>query len=252
MSMAIITGASSGLGREFVRAVRAECPDIDTFLLIARRRDRLEAVAADLSGATVHTLALDLTERKSLDDIAAFLAEKKPDVRLLVNNAGFGTLGELEKSSLSSQLNMVTLNCGAATALCRLAAPYMKRGAAMVNVSSIAAFVPTPNMSTYAATKAFVLSLSHSLRDELRARGVNVLAVCPGPMDTEFLDVAGITGKSKKFDSIPHIQPAAVARGAVRQALKGRAVYTPTFAYKLYRVLAKIVPRTWLVPLARC
>lgn len=252
MSMAVITGASAGLGREFVRAAQALCLEIDEYLLIARRRDRLEAVAATLNGAKAHLLALDLTKAESLDEIGRFLAEKKPDVRLLINNAGFGTLGELEKSSPRSQANMAALNCGAMAGLCALAAPYMKRGAAIVNVSSIAAFVPTPRMSTYAATKAFALSLSRSLRDELKPRGVNALAVCPGPMDTEFLDVAGITGRSALFERIPHIRPDKVARGAIRQAFRGRAVYTPTAVYRLYRFIAKALPRAWLIPGARC
>ena len=235
-----------------MRAARAECPDIDEFLLIARRKDRLQAVAADLAGVKTTLLPLDLTERESLDEIERFLSERKPEIRLLINNAGFGTLGELEKSSVSSQLNMVSLNDGAAAALCAMAAPYMKPGAAIINVSSIAAFVPTPRMAVYGATKAFVLSLSRALREELKPRGVNALAVCPGPMDTEFLDVAGITGRSKLFERIPHIQPAQVARGAVRQALKGRAVYTPTLVYKFYRFLAKILPHAWLIPAAKC
>lgn len=252
MSMAVITGASAGLGREFVKAVRDQHPEIDEYLLIARRRDRLEAVAADLTGVKTHLLALDLTDPAGFDEIARFLSERRPDIRLLVNNAGFGTLGELEKSSVSSQLNMTALNCGALTALCALAAPFMKRGAAIVNVSSIAAFVPTPRMATYAATKAYALSLSRALREELRPRGVNVLAVCPGPMDTEFLDVAGISGRSRLFERIPHIAPDRVAAGAVRQAFRGRAVYTPTLVYRLYRLIAKLLPRAWLIPGATC
>ena len=252
MSMAIITGASAGLGRAFVRAVRAMRPEIGEYVLIARRRDRLEAMAADLTGVRTHVLALDLTERKSYDEIARFLEENRPDVGLLINNAGFGTLGDLCGSGVSSQVNMTALNCGAMTALCALVTPYMSRGAAIINVSSIAAFVPTPRRSAYAATKAYALSLSRSLREELRPKGVNVLALCPGPMDTEFLDVAGITGRSKLFERIPHISAERAAEGAVRQAFRGRAVYTPTFVYKLYRVIAKVAPRAWLIPAAKC
>lgn len=253
MSMAIITGASAGMGREFVRAVMKHRPEIDEFLLIARRKDRLDAMAAEMSGKTVYSLPLDLTDQKSFDVISDFLKEKKSDVRLLINNAGFGTLGNLEESDPHRQADMAALNCGALTALCVIVSPYIKKGGAILNVSSIASFVPTPRMTTYSATKAYVSSLSRALRSELKPRGVNVMALCPGPMDTEFLDVAGISGgRSPMFGRIPHISAGKVADEAVVQVFKGKAVYTPTLFYKFYRVLAKILPKAWLVDSMTC
>ena len=148
---------------------------------------------------------------------------------------------------------MVTLNCGALTALCTLTLPHMKDGGVIINVSSIASFVPTPRMAVYGATKSFVTSLSRALREELKSRHINVLALCPAPMDTEFLDVAGISGgHSKTFDTLPHIPASLAADGAVRQAFRGKAVYTPTGFYKFYRVLAKLLPHAWLVKLTKC
>ena len=253
MSMAIITGASSGLGREFVRAVLEQRAEIDEFVLIARRRERMEALAANMPGKKVTILALDLAAASSHETLARFLKERQPDVRLLVNNAGYGVLGDMADGDVPSQVGMVTLNCGALTALCTLVSPYMKAGSAIINVSSIASFVPTPRMAVYGATKSFVASLSRALREELKKRGVNVLALCPAPMDTEFLDVAGISGgHSKTFDTLPHISAALAADGAVRQAFRGKAVYTPTFFYKFYRVLAKLLPHAWLIKLTKC
>lgn len=253
MSMAIITGASSGLGCEFVRAVRAQRPEIDEYLLIARRRERMEALAAELPDKKVTILPLDLAAAENYSVLAQLLQENRPDVSLLINNAGYGILGDMAQGDVPSQVGMVTLNCGTVTALCTMVLPYMKRGGVVINVSSIASFVPTPRMAVYGATKSFVFSLSRALRDELKGRGINVLALCPAPMDTEFLDVAGISGgHSKTFDTLPHISATQAASGAVWQAFRGKAVYTPTGFYKFYRVLAKLLPHAWLVRLTRC
>ena len=253
MSMAIITGASSGLGREFVRAVREQRPEIDEYVLIARRRERMEALAADMPGKKVTVLPLDLSSSESFDTLSRFLSSRKPDVALLINNAGYGILGDMAEGDVSSQVGMVTLNCGALTALITLVLPYISEGGVIINVSSIASFVPTPRMAVYGATKSFVASLSRALREELKARHINVLALCPAPMDTEFLDVAGISGgHSKTFDTLPHIPASLAADGAVRQAFRGKAVYTPTGFYKFYRVLAKLLPHTWLVKITKC
>ena len=118
-----------------------------------------------------------------------------------------------------------------------------------MEVCSIAAFVPTPNMSVYSSTKAYVFSLSKALRCELKSRGVNVLAVCPCPMDTEFLSIAGIAEKKTSFNHLPRIQPELVVRKSVERALKGKAVYTGKVLYKVYRVLAKLLPHNWLMKL---
>lgn len=249
MSMAIITGASSGLGREYTLAVHQTHPEIDEFLLIARRRERLEALAAQLHGKTVHILPLDLTRPESRDQIVSFLKEHRAQVRLLVNNSGYGWMGAVDESNPEMQAEMVNLNCGALTAMCAMVLPYMSGGGVILNVCSIAAFVPTPRMSTYCSTKAYVFSFSKSLREEVRANGINVLAACPGPMDTEFLDVAGITGKSKLFARLPRVSPEQMARKSLQKAFAGRAVYTNLPFYKFYRVMGKLLPHNWLMKL---
>lgn len=250
MSMAIITGASSGLGREYALAIAAQHPGINEIVLIARRADRLEALAEQLQGKAV-VLALDLTLPESRVRLSSFLKERQADVGLLINNAGFGLMGPVAGLDPEAQANMVALNCGALTAVTAIVLPYMKRGAAVINVCSIASFVPTPNMTVYCSTKAYVLSFSKSLREEQKKSGVNVLAVCPAPMDTEFLDVAGITGKSKTFDLLPRVSPKAIAEISLRKAFIGRAVYTNRFMYKLYRVLGKLLPHNLLMPFTK-
>lgn len=250
MSMAIITGASSGLGREYALAVLRDHPEIDEFVLIARRKDRLTALSGELTGKKVTVLALDLTLPESRAEISSFLKERRADVRLLVNNSGFGWMGNVGEGDPEKQADMVSLNCGALTALCAMVLPYMKKGSVILNVCSIAAFVPTPRMAVYCSTKAYVFSFSKSLREEVRKDGINVLAACPGPMDTEFLDVAGITGKSKLFASLPRVSPKRMAQISLKKAFAGRAVYTDTVLYKLYRVMGKLIPHNWLMKIS--
>ncbi len=247
MSMAIITGASSGLGMDYALEVYKQHPEIEEIVLIARRKERLEALAEKLEGRKVTILAFDLTKKENRADIAQFLAERNADVRLLINNAGFGWMGNVGEGDAEMQADMVSLNCGALTAMCALTLPHMKKGSVIVNVCSIAAFVPTPRMTVYCSTKAYVLSFSKSLREETKKNGINVLAVCPAPMDTEFLSVAGITGNSKMFDMLPRVKSREVAAKSLVKAFAGRAVYTNRVMYKLYRVLGKLLPHNWLM-----
>jgi len=247
MSMAIITGASSGLGREYALAACRQHPEIEEFVLIARRADRLESLSKELTGKKTTILPADLTKKEDRAGIADYLRQNAADVRLLINNAGFGLMGEVELLDAERQADMVSLNCGALTALCSMILPHMKKGSAIINVCSIAAFVPTPRMTTYCSTKAYVFSFSKSLREETKKRGINVLAVCPAPMDTEFLAIAGIEGKSKLFDRLPHVSPKEVAQKSLKKAFAGRAVYTNKILYKLYRVLGKLLPHSWLM-----
>ena len=179
------------------------------------------------------------------------LRQDEPEVVLLVNNAGCGYLGNLGEMDAAGQKRMTDLNVTALTAVTNLVLPYMARGGHIINVSSIAAFCPNPRMTVYSSTKAYVSSFSRGLHEELRERGVGVTAVCPGPMDTEFLDLAGISGNSKTFETLPHCDPVKVVAGTYRAARAGKVIYTPTAFFKLYRVLAKIFPQRLMVKLAK-
>ena len=253
MSLAIITGASSGLGREYARTVLEKYPQYDELLLMARREERLRAIAEEYPGRKIHILPLDLTAEDSIRAAGAWLTEHGARVGLLVNNAGMGTLGEVADSDPATQGHMVDLNCRALTELTTLVLKFMDRGGVILNVCSIASFVPNARLNTYSATKAYVLSFTKGLRYELRRKGINALAACPGPMDTEFLPVAGISkGTSAAFDRLPRVRPERMAERSLAAAHRGRCVYTDGALYRFYRVVAKILPHNWLLPAAKC
>ncbi len=254
MKTAIITGASSGLGKCFVKSMVAGGDLPEEVWLIARRKDRMEESAALLARAGVRTvlLALDLSKPESIDALAARMEEEKPEITLLINNAGFGTLGNVAESDYHTQMDQVAVNCGALTGLTCAALRYMKPGSGIVNVCSIASFCPNPRMTVYCSTKAYVLHYTKSLAYELKDTGIHAVAVCPGPMRTEFLNVAGITSEnSKTFATLPYCDPQNVADKTLK-ALTGRGcVYTPRAFYKFYRVVAKVVPHNLLMPLSK-
>lgn len=251
MKTAIITGASSGLGMEFVRQTLREFPEIECFWLIARREDRLRALAEELKGKQVRILPLDLSQQASFDALEETLRQERPELRLLINNAGCGYLGNVGETEKGIQRRMTDLNVTALTVVTELALPYMTRGSRIVNVSSIASFCPNPRMTTYSSTKAYVSSFTRGLSEELRGKGISVTAVCPGPMATEFITVGGIDGKSKTFQRLPYCDPKQVVGGTLRAAKAGKVFYTPTGFYKFYRGLAKLTPQRLMVKLTK-
>ena len=243
MVTAVITGASSGLGKEYINAIIAQYPSVDVFWLVARRKELLKEIADEHPDKTIAAISLDLSQGESVEIFEKLLKENNPEIKVLVNNAGYGKCGDFFASNRGFQTGMVDLNCRALTAITRLCLPYMLDDSLVINVASIAAFAPTPRMSVYSATKAYVLALSKALHDELRPRGIKVLAVCPGPMDTDFWNVAGVPqGKSRLIDKLPRVNPQEVAVKSVRAAKRGKMVYTNSFFYKLYHLLCKILP----------
>ena len=248
MVTAVITGASSGLGKEYINAIIAQYPSIDAFWLVARRKDLLREIAEAHPDKTIAAISLDLGKEENITLFEQLLKENSPEIKVLVNNAGYGRCEDFFSSNRAAQTGMVDLNCRGLMAVTRLCLPYMLDDSLVLNIASIAAFAPTPRMSVYSATKAFVLSLSKALHDELRPRGIKVLAVCPGPMDTEFWKVANVPeGKSRLIDKLPRVSPKEVAEGSLRAAKRGKMVYTKSFFYKLYRLLAKLLPHGFIM-----
>ena len=244
--IAIITGASSGLGAELYKEIQNEA--LDEIWIIARREDRLNKLKEDFGKIDTKVIPMDVTLNESMVAFENMLSSNEYDVRFLFNNAGFGIIGDVIDASYETQGSMVTLNDKALVEITTIALKHMDKGACIVNTCSIASFVPNARMSVYSATKAFVMSYTRSLRYELRKRKINVTAICPGPMSTEFLAVAGIEdGVSKTFDTLPRCNVTKTARGGIKAAKKGKCVYTPHPFYKLYRVLAKILPHAWLM-----
>lgn len=248
MKIALITGASSGLGVAFAREVCRD-PSYEQIWLVARREDRLCALAAE--DARLRPVPLDLTDPDAAARLAEQLEAQHAELSLLVNNAGRGTYGNFDTLPVESQTTMTELNVTALTRVTGVCLPFMKRGDGILNVSSIASFAPNPGMSVYSATKAYVSAFSRGLREELKPRGIHVLFVCPGPMDTEFLDVAQIRGRSKAFDTLPYCDPAKVVQGALKRLRKGKAIYVNRPFYKLYRLVAKLLPKALVLKFAR-
>ena len=251
MKTAIVTGASSGLGREFVRQIADVFPEVECYWLIARRADRLEELASSLPDKQVECLSMDLCDTMSFMALQEKLSAQQPEVVLLVNNAGCGYLGNIGEVDTASQTRMIDLNLRALTAVTNITVPFMAPGGCILNVSSIASFCPNPRMTVYSSTKAYVSSFTVGLAEELKPKGITVTAVCPGPMKTEFLDVGNITGNSKMFATLPYCDQVRVAGGALRAARAGRTIYTPKLFYKFYRVLAKITPVKLMVKFAK-
>lgn len=189
MNIAVVTGASSGMGKEFVKAVEREFRP-DEIWLIARRKERLEEFSALCPDTVIRALDWDLSERESLTKYEALLKEEQPHIRVLVNAAGYGLFGAFTEMELDNQLGIVELNDKALTGMCLLSLPYMEQGDAIINIGSNSSWQPVPFMAVYGASKAYVLSFSRALGRELKPRGIRVLCVCPGWVKTEFFDRA--------------------------------------------------------------
>ncbi len=250
MKIAVITGASAGLGKEFLRLISEYYPEIEEYWLISRSREKLETAALGID-RPCRIMPYDLTLDESYDKLCDEAATEHPDVRLLINNAGCGYLGNVGEGDTEHQTRMVDLNLKGLTAVTHILVPYMNEGSRIINISSIASFCPNPRMTVYSSSKAFVTAFSLGIGEELKPKGITSTAVCSGPMDTEFIYLGGIKGNSKMFEMLPYCDPAKVARGALKASKKGRSVYTPRGFYKLYRVIAKILPVKLMIKFAK-
>lgn len=257
--IAIISGASDGIGREFARTL-ATRGEADELWLIARRADRMQTLAGAL-GLPCRIFPLDLAVPGAVQELCLALAgalgvpsgEMAPSagctarVTWLVASAGFGKIGEFTALGADHLRDMVTVNCTALTELLHAALPYMAAGGHVVTLASAAAFMPQPRFAVYAATKAYVLSLSRALGEELRPRGICVTAVCPGPVRTGFFGVAEETGHMNLQKERLMTTPGRVVRAAYRAAVRGRGVCTPTATMRFARLAAKLLPHKLLM-----
>ena len=192
MKIAIVTGASSGLGMAFVRRLDA-LGGLDEIWGVARRGERLEALAAELR-TPMRPLALDLTRLESVETLRVLMREEAPEVAVLVNAAGFGKFGTCADLTLQETCDMIDLNCRGLVDMTRATLPYMERGSRIIQVASAAAFTPLPHMNVYAATKSFVLHYTRALRWELHGTGITATALCPTWVKTGFEKVARTSG----------------------------------------------------------
>jgi uncharacterized protein len=237
--VALITGASAGLGVEFARQLSKRGHRL---VLAARRKDRLESLTKELGDG--RAVAIDLSKANAASKLMADIAAAGEEVDLLVNNAGFGLIGRFAELDAKRLRQMIDLNVGTLTDLCRAVAPQMiaRKSGAILNVASTAAFQPGPNMAVYFASKAYVLSFTEALHEELKPHGIKVSCLCPGPTRTEFGEVAGFGGNGL-FDRVVMESPEVVEAGLAALD-KNHAVMVPGWKNKVTAASTRFAPRS--------
>jgi hypothetical protein len=248
--VAVITGASSGIGREFALQIAERYKTVEEIWLIARRKDKLQEVKGEIgkiSDKLVRILALDLTDEADINFYKSILRRQNPAIRVLVNAAGYGIMGHFDGMNALDINGMIDLNCKALAAITHESLPYMASPANIINMASAAAFVPQPSFAIYAATKSMVLSFSRALNRELAGRQITVTAVCPGPVKTEFFDIAEKYTKTKGYKLLFRVNPKSVVKRALFDSyyLSDVSVYSP--AMRGLRCLCKVLPHSLLI-----
>ena len=244
MNIAIVTGASSGMGKEFVRQVTAE-EQFDEIWAIARRREALESLKEETT-VPVRPVSLDLCKEESFQALAAMLAEEKHNVKLLVNAAGFGKFGAFENIPPEEEYRMIDLNCKALVAVTRIVLPYMRPGSHVLQLDSLSAFQPVPYITTYGATKAFVLSYTRAMIRELRGTGIRMMAMNPGWVKTEFFNTALKTNTDSEVQYYNRLYEAAdVVKTGLRDLYRTQKDYSVHGLPVQFQVfLVKLVPHS--------
>ena len=240
-SIAIITGATGGLGQEFVSELLKE--NIHEIWAVARNEKRLSELKAKF-GEKVRTIRCDLSNADDLSELFSIIETEKPDIRLLINNAGIGKMGASTEFSDDDIVNEIDINCKSICLLCNHSIPFMSVGSRILNISSASSFQPVPYINLYAASKAFVRSYTRALNVELKSKGIICTAVCPGWIDTEMLQKE-YNGKPVKFPGL--VSPNRVAVQALRNSAKGRDMSVCTFFVKYEHFLSKILPSKWIM-----
>lgn len=250
--IAIITGASSGIGEEFTRQVCAKY-DYDEIWIIARREEKLQELAEQLNKTKnfncVRPVVMDVAGKAGVEGLKAFIkaedeklrkVESGIEIGLLINNAGFGTYGPFAETSINRQMDMIELNCTTVTGICGFALPYLKAGSVVINTASLAAFLPLGNFAVYGATKSYVLNFSVALAAELRDKGIKVCALCPGSVNTEFANVASNGARKEVKGGFP---PQKVVAQCLKRAFKGKTVALYRPKWRITAFMSRFVGR---------
>lgn len=239
--IAILTGATGGLGREFLKQILKE--EIDEVWAIARNEHRLLELREQY-GEKVIPISIDLSDVKGIEQIRATLDEKKPQVTYLINNAGLAKMGKYNEFSIEEIDKTINVNCKAPVMLTQICIPYMGKGSKILNISSASAFQPNPYINLYAASKAFERSYSRALNVELEGTGITSVAVCPGWIDTELLQKE-INGKKVRFPGL--VTPDRVVKQAIKDAKKGKDMSVCSLYVKCQHVNVKLLPQRWVM-----
>ncbi len=241
--IAIITGATGGIGQEFVKQIIKEKPD--EIWAVARNEKKLKELREQF-GETVRPVFVDLSDSGQLKKLELLLAEETPQIQYLINNAGLAKMGSYQEFSDEEIIKTVDVNCKAPVLLCRMCIPYMSNGSRILNISSASAFQPNPYINLYAATKAFERSYSRALNVELKGTGITATAVCPGWVDTELLEKER-NGKKIKFPGI--VTADRVVTQALKDAKKGRDMSVCSLYVKCQHVWVKLLPQGFVMKL---
>ena len=246
MKIAVITGASSGMGREFVYALDRD-EEFDELWVIARREQRLLELK-DKCRAKIRPIVLDLQTRESFALYRQLLEQERPEIAVLVNAAGFGLFGAFMDMDMDRQLDIIDLNSRALTAMCYMSVPYMAKGSRIYNMGSMSSWQPVPYINVYGASKAYVLNFSRALGVELKDRGIKVMAVCPGWITTEFFDHAIHDDTISYFNR--YYPPEQVIEKALKDMKKGKNASVLGFPERMQVLLVKHLPvsfvmKTW-------
>ncbi len=236
--IAIVTGASSGMGRDFVYELLKE-NNLDEIWIIARREERLEAMVREYPN-TLHPFVLDLTDLSSYEYMKDVLENEKPQIMYLVNAAGAGRMGNIASIDYKDHAFVLDINVRALTCMTRICFPYMGKDSRIIQLCSGSAFLPQPGFASYAASKAYVLSFSRALRQEVKKQGISVTIVCPGPVKTEFFEAAGseVSPAKKRF----MVESKDVVRKAMMDAKRGKELSLYGISMKLVHLAGKLLP----------
>ncbi|MDR0949080.1 MAG: SDR family NAD(P)-dependent oxidoreductase [Lachnospiraceae bacterium] len=251
-NIVIITGASSGIGYEFFQTIDTHFCSIDEIWVIARTRPKLLKMK-EQAHHNVRVIAMDLTKEGQLERLEDLLEEKNAIVRMLINCAGYGLTGNFATNEKEGQLGMIRLNDEALTHLTYSVLPYLRKHSRIIQMASSAAFLPQPGFAVYAATKAYVLSFSRALHEELKSKGIIVTAVCPGPVDTPFFDVADQTHTDSSLEKVAKlkkmflISPTKVVKKALLDSYHKKPVSVIGIPMKVLQICAKILPHRLLL-----
>lgn len=250
-SIIIITGASCGIGQEFALQIDTAFSNVDEIWLIARRKERLEEVARVMEHTT-RLIVMDVTDEYAMDDFEKLLEESGAVVRMLVNAAGFGLMGDFVDLSLEEQQEMLWVNCEGLTKMTYLVLPYMARGSRIIQLASGAAFLPQPGFAVYAASKSYVLSFSRALNRELAPCGIYVTAVCPGPVNTEFFAIAEQYVSMPAYKECIMISAEKCVSDALRASYHKRSMAVPGLPMKAFLAVCKYLPQELLLKFESC
>ncbi|MGI6094296.1 MAG: SDR family NAD(P)-dependent oxidoreductase [Lachnospiraceae bacterium] len=247
MKIALITGASSGMGREFARQIAENYTFLDEIWLIARRQEELEKTARQIA-VSFRILPLNLLKEEDCQYLKNLLKFEKPFIKVLVNAAGFGKIGKTGDMKQQDVTGMIQLNAIALTRVTHMCLPYCGNKSRVIQLGSASAVIPQPNFAIYAASKSYVLSFSRALAREEKKRGITVTCVCPGPVKTEFYRQTGSSvSQISLLKRLTMASPDKVVRQAVRDAASGKELSIYGWPMKLVFVLCKLLPHKWIL-----